>query len=453
MVISNIFPNLNIELFETMPIEILMPALSPTMVDGTLAKWLKKEGEKVKAGQVIAEIETDKATMEVEAVDEGTLGKILVKDGTDNVAVNRVIALLLKDGEDKKTLDSYVVKEATVQKPQEVAKEVSKAPASAPTIQAPQAPVAPKAPQNHITATKTVDYSSERVKASPLAKRVAEEFGVDLHLVEGSGPKGRVVSDDVTRALKHSQGSNTTALKRNAEEFYTVKNSNMRKTVAKRLSESKQLVPHFYLSAELEIDKLLEAREQINKKAEEKLPKDAKPAYKISVNDLVIKAASLALKDNPLCNSSWYDDAIVYYNNIDISVAVAIDGGLITPIIKNADQKTLIQISNEMKELATRARKNELKPEEYQGGGFSISNLGMYGVKTFSAIINPPQSCILAVGAGETRPAFDKKGNVVAKNFLTATLSVDHRSVDGALGAEFLKSLKSYIEEPLRMFV
>ena len=260
MVISNIFPNLNIELFETMPIEILMPALSPTMVDGTLAKWLKKEGEKVKAGQVIAEIETDKATMEVEAVDEGTLGKILVKDGTDNVAVNRVIALLLKDGEDKKTLDSYVVKEATVQKPQEVAK----APASAPTIQAPQAPVAPKAPQapqNHITATKTVDYSSERVKASPLAKRVAEEFGVDLHLVEGSGPKGRVVSDDVARALKHSQGSSTTVLKRNTEEFYTVKNSNMRKTVAKRLSESKQMVPHFYLSVELEIDKLLEARE------------------------------------------------------------------------------------------------------------------------------------------------------------------------------------------------
>lgn len=435
-----------------MPIEILMPALSPTMVDGTLAKWVKKEGDKIKAGQVIAEIETDKATMEVEAVDEGILGKILVKEGTDNVPVNMAIALLLKEGEDKASLNSYKVQEAGTKKEE-------------PTKQAPiaKAPVISHAPTQTsapIFQTKPVDVSNlidERKKASPLAKRVAGEYGLDIRRVEGSGPKGRVVLEDVENALRYSSNSSGTsssgAISRNQQEFSSVKNSNMRKAVAKRLLESKQTVPHFYLSIEVEVDALNKAREQINKKAEENLPKDAKPAYKISVNDFIIKATSLALKDNPSCNCSWYDDAIVYYNNVDISVAVAIEGGLITPIIQNADQKGIIAISNEMKSLATRARKNELKPHEYQGGGFSISNLGMYGVKTFSAIINPPQSCILAIGSSEVRPSFDEKGNVVPKTFLNVTLSVDHRSVDGALGAEFLKSFKTYIEQPIRMFL
>lgn len=432
-----------------MPIEILMPALSPTMVDGTLAKWVKKEGDKIKAGQVIAEIETDKATMEVEAVDEGILGKILVKEGTDNVPVNKAIALLLKEGEDKASLNSYKVLEAEVKK-QEPTKQ-------APIAKAPVAPQAPTQTSAPTFQTKPIDikyFDDERTKASPLAKRVAGEYGLDIKRVEGSGPKGRVVLEDVENALRYSSNSSSSGvISRNQQEFSSVKNSNMRKAVAKRLLESKQTVPHFYLSVEVEVDALNKAREQINKKAEENLPKDAKPAYKISVNDFIIKAVALSLKDNPNCNCSWYDDATVYYNNVDISVAVAIDGGLITPIIQNADQKGIIAISNEMKSLAARARKNELKPHEYQGGGFSISNLGMYGVKTFSAIINPPQSCILAIGSSEVRPSFDEKGNVVPKTFLNVTLSVDHRSVDGAVGAEFLKSFKTYIEQPIRMFL
>ncbi len=426
-----------------MPIEILMPALSPTMTEGNLAKWSKKEGDTVKAGQVIAEIETDKATMEVEAVDEGTLGKIIVPAGTQGVKVNEVIALLLAEGEDKKALDSWKPKKSEPKK--EEAKPVAAAPAApsaapaAPTM-APAAPVARTAPPAPIAAPRG---DGERVKASPLARRIAGQRGVDLNAVIGSGPGGRIVKLDVEKAVGGGRG----AVTRNPQEFVQIPNSNIRKIIAKRLTESKQTVPHFYLTVEVEIDALMEARAQLNGHAAAKAGKDGKPAYKISLNDLVIRAVALSLRDKPTCNVSWYDDAIIQYNNIDISVAVATDSGLITPIVRNADQKTLPQISNEMKDLAARARDNKLKPEEFQGGGFSISNLGMYGVKNFQAIINRPQACILAVGAGEQVVKL-REGQGVAVTVMSATLSVDHRAVDGALGAEFLQASNATSSSP-----
>jgi len=406
-----------------MPIEILMPALSPTMTEGNLAKWIKKEGDKVKAGDVIAEIETDKATMEVEAVDEGILGKILVAGGTENVAVNAPIALLLEDGEDKKALESYKLKSAATVPVKEEKKE---------EVKAAQSPISN--PQYAAPAL----AGGGRIKASPLAKRIAAQEGISLNGINGSGPYGRILKDDVLNAPKGGR------IGRNPVEFISIPNNNMRKVVARRLTESKQTVPHFYLSVDLNIDALLGARAAINAKGKDK--------YKISVNDLVIKATAMALKDIPAANASWSDAAILQYNNIDVSVAVAIDGGLITPIIRNADQKSIVQISTEMKELAKRAKENALKPEEFQGGGFSISNLGMYGVKNFSAIVNPPQGCILAVGAGEQR-AVVKDGALAIANVMSCTLSVDHRVVDGAVGAEFLQAFKSYIEEPVLMFV
>lgn len=411
-----------------MPIEILMPALSPTMTEGNLAKWHKKEGDKVKAGDVIAEIETDKATMEVEAVDEGIFGKILVPAGTENVKVNAAIALLLEDGEDKKALDSYKPKAAPAAAPKkEEAAPAASAPAAAP------APVAAAAP--------APVSSGGRVKASPLAKRIAEQEGVNLSFVQGTGPNGRIVKVDVLNAPK---GGGSGVVRRNPVEAVSIPNNNMRKVVARRLTESKQTVPHFYLSVDMQIDALLAARAAINAKGKDK--------YKISVNDLVIKATAMALRDVPTANVSWTDAAILQFNNIDISVAVAIDGGLITPIVRNADQKSIVQISSEIKDLAKRAKENALKPEEFQGGGFSVSNLGMYGVKNFQAIINPPQACILAVGAGEER-AIVKNGQIVTANIMNCTLSVDHRAVDGALGAVFLQAFKAYIEEPVLMFV
>ena len=409
-----------------MPIEILMPALSPTMTEGNLAKWHKKEGDKVKAGDVIAEIETDKATMEVEAVDEGIFGKVLVPAGTENVKVNAAIALLLEEGEDKKALESYKVSGGGSQdsgKKEEVKKDI------------PAAPV-----QANIPEPRTQNFGS-RVKASPLAKRIAEQESVNLSFVQGSGPNGRIVKADVLNAPK---GGGAGVVRRNPAESTAIPNNNMRKVVARRLTESKQTVPHFYLSVDLNIDALLGARAAINEKGKDK--------YKISVNDLVIKATAMALRDVPAANASWSDAAILQYNNIDISVAVAIDGGLITPIVKNADQKTIVQISSEMKDLAKRAKENALKPEEFQGGGFSISNLGMFGVKNFQAIINPPQGCILAVGAGEQKPVV-KNGQIVVSNIMNCTLSVDHRVVDGAVGATFLQAFKAYIEEPVLMFV
>lgn len=435
-----------------MPIEILMPALSPTMTEGNLAKWNKKEGDKVRAGDVIAEIETDKATMEVEAVDEGTIGKIVISAGTEGVKVNEVIALLLEDGEDKKALAAWKPNKkeqptAISQQPTAKNQGASEVMVSAPSV-APVATKAPNAPVAHAVSSRLSALGSgERVAASPLAKRIAKQRGINLSNVIGTGPHGRITKIDVESAVSGGGGK----IVRNPNEFVQIPNNNMRKVIAKRLQESKQKVPHFYLSIDVEIDALLEARQQLNEHATAQ-SKDGKPPYKLSVNDMVIRASALALRDMPTCNVSWYDDAIVQYQNVDISVAVATDGGLITPIIRNADQKSLPQISAEMKELAARARENKLKPEEFQGGGFSISNLGMFGIKTFQAIINPPQACILAVGAGEEVVRV-REGSVVAVNVMSLTLSVDHRAVDGALGAQYLQALKRYIEQPVLMFV
>ncbi len=434
-----------------MPIEITMPALSPTMTEGNLAKWTKKEGDKIKAGDVIAEIETDKATMEVEAVDEGVMGKIVIPAGTEGVKVNAVIALLLAEGEDKKALDAWKPKEQA--KPVEVASkgEASAAPASAaaPSASPSVAPVASKAPSAPVApAAGVATAAGARAKASPLAKRIAKTKGIDLSGVHGTGPGGRILRADVEN---YTGGGSGGQVRRNAVEFYQVPNNSMRKVIARRLLESKQQVPHFYLTVEVELDALMSVRAQLNAEAERKAGKGNPPAYKLSVNDLVIKAVALAMRDKPNCNVSWYDDAIIQYNNVDVSVAVATDGGLITPIVRNADQKTLAAISTEMKDLAKRARENKLKPEEFQGGGFSISNLGMYGVKTFQAIINPPQACILAVGAGESKLVM-RDGGVKEVQVMNATLSVDHRAVDGALGAEFLQIFKRYMEMPILMF-
>jgi pyruvate dehydrogenase E2 component (dihydrolipoamide acetyltransferase) len=422
-----------------MPIEITMPALSPTMTEGNLAKWVKKEGDKVKAGQVIAEIETDKATMEVEAVDEGVLGKIVIPAGTKGVSVNSVIALLLEDGEDKKVLDSYVVKQPEA--PKVTANEnKSKAPTSAPTAAPKMAPQAPKAAPAPVMAAPVAMPSAPMqkpadIKISPLALKVASLAQVNLQALKGTGPKGRIVKADVEDFLKRG-GSATNAVSRNPVEFVSIENNNIKQITAKRLLESKQTVPHFYLSMDCDVTDLNQARVHVNELAN--------GAYKVSVNDMVIKAVALAMKAVPAANSSWYDDAIVQYNNIDISVAVATPNGLITPIVFNADQKSVAQISTEMKELAKLARENKLKPAQFQGGGFSISNLGMYGIKQFNAIINPPQSCILAVGAGEDKVVV-KNGNIEIANIMTVTLSVDHRSVDGAVGAEFLQAFKKFI--------
>jgi len=419
-----------------MPIEILMPALSPTMKEGNLAKWVKKEGDKIKAGDVIAEIETDKATMEVEAVDEGTLGKILVAEGTENVPVNSCIALILEDGEDKKALENYASANATKKveeaKIVEEKKLVQTGDNSASAIQ---------------NSTKNLSNLSDSniVKASPLAKRIAKEEGVILSQIAGSGPHGRIIKDDVLGFVKNG-GSRQGVVHRNSQEFYAVKNNNIRKVIAKRLLESKQNVPHFYLSCEFKIDKLNELRHALNEVAE--LDENGNPAYKISVNDLIIKATAMALKKVPEANSSWTDDAILIYNNVDISMAVEIDGGLITPIIKNADQKSIQAISKESKQLAKKAREGKLAPEEFQGGTFSISNLGMFGIDNFSAIVNPPQSCILAVSRAVEKPIVEH-GQIKIGHMMNVTLSCDHRAVDGAIGAEFLKALRRYIEHPI----
>ena len=418
-----------------MPIEILMPALSPTMKEGNLAKWVKKEGDKIKAGEVIAEIETDKATMEVEAVDEGILGKILVAEGTENVAVNSCIALILEAGEDKKNLDSY------------------KSAAATPTAVAP-AKVEEKKEEKIVATTPVAQSSntsySSHVKASPLAKRIAKDEGVTLSQIAGTGPHGRVTKEDVLEFLSSGGAAKSGAVRRNPQETRAVKNNNMRKVIAKRLLESKQTVPHFYLSCEFNINKLQELRAALNEAAEH--DSNGNPAYKVSVNDLIIKATAMALKKVPEANSSWTDDAVLIYNNIDISMAVAIDGGLITPIIKNADQKTIQAISTETKQLAKKARDGKLQPEEFMGGSFSISNLGMFGIDNFAAIVNPPQSCILAVARAVEKPIVEH-GQIKIAHMMNVTLSSDHRSVDGSVGAEFLKALRRYIEHPILMLV
>ncbi|MBU2328154.1 MAG: pyruvate dehydrogenase complex dihydrolipoamide acetyltransferase [Alphaproteobacteria bacterium] len=445
-----------------MPINITMPALSPTMEEGNLAKWLVKEGDKVKSGDVIAEIETDKATMEVEAVDEGVVAKIVVPAGTEAVKVNALIAILAEEGEDV------------------AAAAAAGGGSSAPKAEAAPAPKAEAAPVSAETATPAPAAASaapavssgERVFASPLARRLAREAGLDLKAVSGSGPKGRVVKSDVEKAVStggakaapaSAAGAGATAapvLAKGASEEAVLKNfaegsyelvphDGMRKTIAKRLQESKQTIPHFYVSVDCELDALMALRAQLNAAAPEK---DGKPAYKLSVNDMVIKALALALRDVPDANVSWTDTNMVKHKHADVGVAVSIPGGLITPIIRKAEEKSLSTISNEMKDLGKRAKDRKLKPEEYQGGTTAVSNMGMMGVKSFSAVVNPPHATILAVGAGEERVVV-KKGEMKVATVMTVTLSTDHRCVDGALGAELLGAFKRYIENPMGMLV
>ena len=413
-----------------MPITILMPALSPTMTEGNLARWLKSEGDNVAPGDIIAEIETDKATMEVESVDEGVLGKILVAEGAEEIAVNTPIAVLLEEGEDSGALASF-----------EAAAAPATEPAAAPPAPEPApAPAAASAPQP-ATATPT----GERVLASPLARRMAEQQGVDLAVVNGSGPNGRVVKADIEAHAGGAPVSSPAITVACETPYDLIPVNNIRKVVARRLTESKQQVPHFYLTVDCKIDELLKVRTDLNARA-----KDGE--FKISVNDMVIKAAAVALMQVPAANASWSDDGIKQYKQADISVAVAIDDGLITPIVRNANGKGMLAISNEMRDLSTRAREGALAPEEFQGGTFSISNLGMYGVKDFQAVINPPQGCILAVGAGEQRPVV-RDGALAIATVMSCTLSVDHRVVDGAVGAKFLAAFKALIEDPLGLLL
>jgi pyruvate dehydrogenase E2 component (dihydrolipoamide acetyltransferase) len=433
-----------------MPIEILMPALSPTMTEGNVTKWLKKEGDEVRSGDVLAEIETDKATMEFEAVDDGRLGKILVPEGAEGIKVNQPIALLLGEGEDASALD----------RPAEAAKPV----ATPPKIAAEPQPAAQPMPGR-------AGNGDGRIFASPLARRMAQQTGLNLAAITGSGPQGRIVKADIEAALSASRGapapgpgrpmaqrqpaplavpaaapalSKERVLALAGNPPYTERPlTAMRRVIARRLTESKQTVPHFYLTVDCEIDELLKFRAELNGKSD---------AYRISVNDFVIRAAALALRQVPAANASWSDEAILLWDTVDIAVAVALDDGLITPIVKNADRKGLATIANETKDLAARARAGKLKLEEFQGGTFSISNLGMFGVRDFAAVINPPHGGILAVGAGEQRPIV-KNGALAIATVMSCTLSCDHRAVDGAVGAQFLAAFKKLVEDPLTMLL
>ena len=421
-----------------MPIQILMPALSPTLTEGTLSKWLVKEGDEVSSGDIIAEIETDKATMELEAVDEGKIGTIIVPEGTEGVEVNKPIGVLLEEGEDEGDIGD-------VSAPVPVVPAPKAEPVSAPAEKALPAPAA-TAPR----AAPAAPLSGDRIFASPLAKRIAANARIDLAAIKGSGPNGRVVKADVENAFSGGVTRPVAAPVSSADvpyfgQAYTeVANTNVRKVIARRLLEAKQTVPHFYMTVDFVIDNLLSLRKDLN-------CQDGAD-YKLSINDFVIKACAVAMRKVPMVNASWTDDAIRMYENVDVSIAVATEGGLITPIIRNADQKGLLAISTEMKDLASSARDNKLKPEEFQGGSFTISNLGMYGIKEFSAIINPPQSAILAVGAGEQRPIV-KNGALAVGTVMSCTLSCDHRVVDGAVGAEFLQALKPLIEDPLSLLL
>ncbi|HAI29695.1 pyruvate dehydrogenase complex dihydrolipoamide acetyltransferase [Thalassospira tepidiphila] len=443
-----------------MPVKVLMPALSPTMTEGTLAKWHVKEGDTVESGDVIAEIETDKATMEVEAVDEGKIGKILVSEGSENVAVNEVIALLLEEDEDESALEGADTSAASTG-----GGESAPAQDDAKEEKAPAADDKPAASSGDKPAPAAPVSGGERIKASPLARRIAANEGVELSGISGSGPRGRIVKRDIEAALSSKPAEKEAASEEKKSdaapaaapaasgwnpdltglpEYEEIPNSGMRKTIARRLTESKQQVPHFYLTVDCELDNLLATRKQLNEKAGE--------GVKISVNDFVIRAVSLALKKVPAANSIWTDKATLQCKKQDISVAVAIEGGLITPVVRDAGSKGLAEISSEMKALAGKARDGKLKPEDYQGGTFSVSNLGMFGIKDFSAIINPPQGCILAIGAGEQRPVV-KDGALAIATVMTCTLSVDHRAVDGAVGAEFMAEFKKLIEDPLSMLL
>jgi pyruvate dehydrogenase E2 component (dihydrolipoamide acetyltransferase) len=468
-----------------MPIEIRMPALSPTMTEGNLARWLKKEGDRVAPGDVIAEIETDKATMEVEAIDEGTLGKIVISDGTEGVAVNAVIGVLLEEGEDAAALKGAPEPEAAkpdktreaAAKPDASAKEQTAAaearpgePGGRPADQA----VEPEARKGKTKAGNGADRGG-RIFASPLARRMAKQAGIDLALLEGSGPHGRIVKADIEQAIQAGVPEKTPRAPEKdrpaatparveaprpaeapgvappsappAEPHEEIKLSNMRKVIARRLTESKQSIPHYYLTLDCELDALLKLRSELNAREG--------ADYKLSVNDFVIKALALALRQVPAANRAWGGDKLYQYHDVDIGVAVAISDGLVTPVIRKADQKGLATISKEMRDLSARARDPggmKLKPEEYQGGSFSISNLGMYGIREFAAVINPPQAGILAVGAGELRPVV-KDGALATATMMSATLSADHRLVDGATGAELLAAFKRLVEEPLAMLL
>jgi pyruvate dehydrogenase E2 component (dihydrolipoamide acetyltransferase) len=447
-----------------MPINILMPALSPTMEKGNLAKWLKKEGDTVKSGDVIAEIETDKATMEVEAVDEGTLAKIVVPEGTADVPVNQVIAVLAGDGEDVKAAASGA---KATPAPAAAKPEAKPAPAAAAPVSAPAAAPKPAAP----AAQPAKANGGARVFSSPLARRLAREAGFDIASIQGTGPHGRVIARDID-AARSGKGIKPAAPAAAAAapapmiapalgddkiralyadgSYEVVPHDNMRKVIAQRLTASTQTIPHFYLTVDCNIGKLTAAREEINAQAPK--DKDGKPAYKLSVNDFVIKALALALQRIPDANVSWTEAGMLKHKHSDIGVAVAMPGGLITPIIRSAETRSLSAISNQMKDFAARARARKLKPEEYQGGTSSVSNLGMYGIKDFTAVINPPHATILAVGTGEER-AIVKNGKIEAAMMMSVTLSCDHRAVDGALGAELLVAFKTLIENPVMMVV
>jgi len=444
-----------------MPINILMPALSPTMEKGNLAKWLKKEGDKVKSGDVIAEIETDKATMEVEAVDEGTIAKILVPEGTQDVAVNDVIAVLAGDGEDVKAAGAGAAsappKAAPTAQTPAAAKPVPIAAAPAAKAAAPAA--AAPAPQAAAPASQTNGHA--RIFSSPLARRLAKEAGIELARINGSGPHGRVIARDVEEArsgkglkapaaapagapsIAPSMSDKQVRALYEDGSYEVIPHDGMRRTIAQRLTASVQTIPHFYLTIDCNIGKLVEAREEINAAAPK--DKDGKPAYKLSVNDFVIKALAIALQRIPNANVSWTDGGMLKHKHSDIGVAVAMPGGLITPIIRKAETKPISIISAEMKDFAARARARKLKPEEYQGGTTAVSNLGMYGINHFTAVINPPHATILAVGTGEER-AIVKHGKIEVAQIMSVTMSCDHRAVDGALGAELIGAFKLLIE-------
>jgi pyruvate dehydrogenase E2 component (dihydrolipoamide acetyltransferase) len=455
-----------------MPINILMPALSPTMEKGNLAKWLKKEGDKVKSGDVIAEIETDKATMEVEAVDEGTLAKILVPEGTQDVPVNDVIAVMAGDGEDVKAAGAGAGSAKPAPKPADAPPKpaaASAAPAAA-AAQAPAAKPAPPAAAPALQAASPAPHTNGqgRIFSSPLARRLAREAGIELARINGSGPHGRVIARDVEEA-KSGKGLKAPGAAPSAApviapsmsdkqilalfepgSYEIVPHDGMRRTIAQRLTQSIQTIPHFYLTIDCDIGRLLAARAEINEAAP--TDKEKKPLYKLSVNDFVIKAMAIALQRIPNCNVSWTEAGMLKHKHSDIGVAVAMPGGLITPIIRKAETKSLSAISTEMKDFAARARARKLKPEEYLGGTTAVSNLGMYGINHFTAVINPPHATILAVGASEER-AVVRGGKIEIAHMMSVTLSCDHRAVDGALGAELIGAFKMLIENPVMMMV
>ncbi|WP_341823006.1 pyruvate dehydrogenase complex dihydrolipoamide acetyltransferase [Wolbachia endosymbiont (group A) of Clivina fossor] len=439
-----------------MPIEILMPALSPTMskTGGKIVKWHKKEQDKVEVGDVIAEIETDKAIMEFESIDEGVLAKILVTEGTSGVPVNQPIALMLEEGEDESALNNYtstsinsaVKKEVTksaVDNQKSEHQDLNGKPTSHSSVSFQRVTLESRRKEAWIPVSSTgmtEGYVEGRIKISPLAKKIAQNEGVNVQQLKGTGPYGRIIKADVLESL----GSGTRIESRERlEEDTMVEVSNMRQVIAQRLTESKQNVPHFYLTVDCQVDKLISLKNEIS---------SADENNKVTINDLIIKAAAFSMKKFPDINSSWIDNKILKYSNVDISIAVALEDGLITPIVKNADKKGILSISKEVKDLVSRARSGKLRPEEFQGGGFTISNLGMFGIKAFSAIINPPQSCIMAVGASKKQPIVMNEKIEIAE-IMTVTLSVDHRAVDGALGAKFLNAFKHYIESPLAMLI